>query len=130
MEIDRPPIVEHEALIDVMDKLVNHLDVSFSGKEHWSKVTDFADQIITCVHVETAAIVKTPLVKECSVVLTRLDPTETLPVKLPTLQSAQNLLDIGAYFTRSKRIPKKIRTCRIPTSVSTNITYCEPGFYQ
>ena len=124
--IDRPPIVEHEPFSDTMDKLVNHPDVSFSGWEFWCKVTDFTNQIIACVNVETEATVKTPTVKECSVVLTKLYPVETFPVKLPTLQTEQDLLDIGAYFTRSKRIPKKLRTCRIPRSVSTNITYCEP----
>ena len=35
----------------------------------------------------------------------------------------QDLLDVGAYFTHSKRLPKKLRKCRIPRSASTNITY-------
>ena len=53
--VDRPQIVEHEPLSDAMDKLVNHPDESFSGREFWSKETDFADQIISGVNVETEA---------------------------------------------------------------------------
>ena len=43
----------------------------------------------------------------------------------PTLQMTQDLMDVGAYFTRSKKIAKKVHKCRIPRSVSTNMTYQE-----
>ena len=87
--------MEYEPFSDAMDKLVNHPDVSFSGKEFWSKETDFADHITSCVNVETEAKTESPLLKtkECSVVLMKLDPTETFPVKLPILQTEQDLLD-------------------------------------
>ena len=125
-EIDEPPIWDYEPLTDALDKFVNHPDVSFGDEKFWWKGADFADHITTSEIEKTEPDLLQTKIKECTVVLTKLDPAETFPVKLPSLQMEQDLLDIGAYFTHSKRIPKKLRTCRIPRSVSTNITYLEP----
>ena len=46
-------------------------------------------------------------------------------VKLPTLQTNQDLIALGEYFTRSKLKPKKRRKNRRPRDASTNIDYYE-----
>ena len=46
-------------------------------------------------------------------------------VKLPTLQTNQDLLALGDYFTRSKTKPKLVRKGRKPRIASTNIAYEE-----
>ena len=119
--INPPSDLEPGILTDAMEKITNHQDVSFSKEAHWIKNGDFADYMKPEARSEV-----TYNLKDCVVELTKLSPSTKLPVKLPTLQTPQDLLDIGAYFTRSKRLPKKIRSCRIPRTVSTNITYYEP----
>ena len=64
--------------------------------------------------------IKTP---PCRVELVRIKPISS--VKLPTLQTSQDLLDLGEYFTRSKVKPKKCRRGRRPRSASTDIDYKE-----
>ena len=44
-------------------------------------------------------------------------------VKLPTLQTSQDLIALGEYFTRSKSKPQKYRQGRQPHSASTDIHY-------
>ena len=46
-------------------------------------------------------------------------------VKLPTLQTNQDLLALRKYFTRSKVRPKRPRTNRRPRNASFNIDYEE-----
>ena len=59
----------------------------------------------------------------CRVELVRIKFTPT--VKLPTLQTTQDLIALGEYFTRSKLKPKKHRKNRWPRNASTNIDYNE-----
>ena len=61
--------------------------------------------------------------KPCRVELVRLQYTQT--VKLPTLQTNQDLLDLGEYFTCSKSKPKKLRRSKRPRKTNTNIYYEE-----
>ena len=107
-DIEEPPISDYEPLTDAMDKLVNHPDVSFSDEKFWWIGTNFADHIITSEHEKNESDLLQTKIKKCTVVLMKLDPAETLPVKLPSLQTEQDLLDVCAYFTRSKRLPKKL----------------------
>ena len=46
-------------------------------------------------------------------------------MKLPSLQTKEDLLTLGQYFTRSKLRPKKSRQSRKPRSASSNIDYKE-----
>ena len=46
-------------------------------------------------------------------------------MKLPSLQTKEDLLTLGQYFTRSKLRPKKSRQSRKPRSASSNIDYEE-----
>ena len=59
----------------------------------------------------------------CIVELVRIKNIPT--VKLPSLQTKEDLLTLGQYFTRSKLRPKKSRQSRKPRSASSNINYEE-----
>ena len=104
-------------LSDAMDKVVNHEDVSFNEPINGLKFRDFMD-LITCRVSELVDLVnltnltvldqiKTPL---CRVELVWIK--FTLSVQLPTLQTTQDLLALGDYFTRSKTKPKQHRRGR------------------
>ena len=117
-------------LSDAMDRLVQHEDVSFNEPRHWLKFRDCMDVItgrisdlVDVVSLEKLSKWELIKMKPCRVELVRLQFTQT--VKLPTLQTKQDLLDLGEYFTRSKNKPKKIRKSKRPRSVNTNIDYEE-----
>ena len=126
------PTVEYstDELPDAMDKLVQHEDMSFSEPSHWLKFRDCMDvvsgrvsdlvDVVTLAKLADWDSIKT---KPCRVELVRLQYTPT--VKLPTLQTNQDLLALGEYFTRSKNKPKKPRKNRRPRSVNTDIDYKE-----
>ena len=126
------PSVEYpiEDLLDAMDKLVEHEDVSFSEPNYWLKFCDCMDvitgrisdlvDVVTLDKLSTWDPFKT---KPCRVELVRLKYTPT--VKLPTLQTNQDLLALGEYFTRSKVKPKKPRKNRRPRSTNTDVNYEE-----
>ena len=59
----------------------------------------------------------------CRVELVRIKFTPT--VKLPTLQTNQDLIALGEHFTRSKLKTKKRQKNRRPRDASTNIDYYE-----
>ena len=82
-------------------------------------ISDFVD-MITLDKISSWHSNKT---KPCRVELVRLKFTPT--VKLPTLQTEQDLLTLGEYFTRSKNKPKKIRKNRRPRSTHNDIDYEE-----
>ena len=131
---------------DAMDKIVDHEDISFNDPENWLKQSDCMDIITGRIHdfVDNVTlsntilferlttpphkIVKDNHTKEtatppCFVELYRIRSTPV--VKLPTLQTNQDLLALGDYFTRSKTKPKLVRKGRRPRSASTNIAYEE-----
>ena len=119
-----------ETLIDAMDKIVNHEDASFSKPPNWLKFRDCMDVITGRVSdlVDVVNLANLPTwnankIKPCRVELVRIDPTPT--VKLPTLQTKQDLVDLGDYFTRSKSKPKKTRQGQRPQSANTNVYYDE-----
>ena len=126
------PSVEHpiEDLLDAMDKLVDHEDVSFSEPNYWLKFRDCMDVVtgrisdlvdaVTLDKISTWDSIKT---KPCRVELVRLKYTPT--VKLPTLQTTQDLLTLGEYFTRSKIKPKKARKNRRPRNTTIDVNYEE-----
>ena len=108
------PSVEHpiEDFLDAMDKLVDHEDVSFSEPNYWLKFCDCMDVItgrisdlVDAVTLDKISMWDSIKTKPCRVELVRLKYTPT--VKLPTLQTTQDLLALGEYFTRSKIKPKK-----------------------
>ena len=132
--IDRPHVSTENQysvnLFDAMDKVVNHEDVSFAEPANWLKFRDCMDLITGRMSelVETAILanlfdldqIKTPL---CMIELVWIKLTPT--VKLPTLQTSQDLIALGEYFTRSKLKPKQHRKNRQPCNASTDIDYNE-----
>ena len=132
--IDRPQVsIENQdttILLDAMGKVVNHEDVSFTELTFWLKFRDCMDLVTGWVSelVETVNLanlfsidqIKTTL---CRVELVHIKFTQT--VKLPTLQTNQDLIALGEYFIRSKSKPKQHRKNRRPRSASTDIDYNE-----
>ena len=130
--IDRPHVSTENQysvnLFDAMDKVVNHVDVSFADPVNWLKFRDCMDLITGWMSelVETVNLanlfdldqIKTP---PCRVELVRIKFTSM--VKLPTLQTSQDLIALGEYFTRSKLKPKQHRKNRQPRNASTDIDY-------
>ena len=131
---------------DAMDKIVNHEDISFNDPENWLKQSDCMDIITGRIHdfVDNVTLSNTTLferlatpprkiakytrtkeiaTRPCFVELYRIRSTPV--VKLPTLQTNQDLLALGDYFTRSKTKPKLVRKGRRPRTASTNIAYEE-----
>ena len=132
LDNQQTPLAEHQDddLLDAMDKLVEHEDVSFNEPKYWLKrsdcmdvvtgrISDFVD-LITLDKLFTGDSNKT---KPCRVELVRLKYTPT--VKLPTLQTKQDLLELGEYFTQSKNKPKKPRKNRRPRSTHIDVNYEE-----
>ena len=119
--LESPPITtdnqDQMNLHDALDKVTNHEDVSFTEPNNWLKFRDCMDlvtgrvsELVESVNLSNLAIldqIKTP---PCRVELVRIKFTQT--VKLPTLQTTQDLLALGDYFTRSKTKPKKHRRGR------------------
>ena len=132
--LESPPITtdnqDQVDLHDAMDKVTNHEDVSFTEPNNWLKFCDCMDlvtwrvsELVESVNLSNLAIldqIKTP---PCRVGLVWIK--FTLTVKLPTLQTTQDLLALGDYFTRSKTKPKKHRRGRRLRSASTDIDYKE-----
>ena len=120
----------NENMLDAMDKVVNHEDVSFTEPNNWLKFRDCMDlitgrvsELVESVNLTNLASldrIKTP---PCRVELVWIKLT--LTVKLPTLQTKQDLLALGEYFTRSKSKPKQPRKGRRLRSASTDIDYNE-----
>ena len=108
------PLAEHldDELLDAMDKLVEHEDVSFNEPKYWLKCSDCMDvvtgrisDLVDLISLDRLSTRDSNKTKPCRVELVRLKYTPT--VKLPTLQTKQDLLALGEYFTRSKTKPKK-----------------------
>ena len=126
-----PTELQHSAnLLDAMDKVVDHEDVSFAEPSSWLKFRDCMDLITGRVRnlVETVNLTNLSAMDKieiatCRVELVRIKFTPT--VKLPTLQTNQDLIALGEYFTRSKLKPKKRQKNRWPCDASTNIDYYE-----
>ena len=117
-------------LLDAMDKVVNHEDVSFAEPSSWLKFRDGMDLITGRVSdlVETVNLTNLSAMDQieiapCRVELVWIKSTPT--VKLPTLQTSQDFIALGEYFTRSKLKPKKRQKNRRPHNASTNIDYNE-----
>ena len=117
-------------LLDAMDKVVNHEDVSFAEPPSWLKFRDCMDLItgrvsdlVETVNLTNLSVMDKIEITPCRVELVRIKFTPT--VKLPTLQTNQDLIALGEYFTRSKLKPKKRRKNRRPHDASTNIDYYE-----
>ena len=129
-----------------MDKIVDHEDISFNDPENWLKQSDCMDIITGRIHdfvdnvtlsntilferltTPPRKIVKDNCTKETTThpCIVELYQIRTTPVvKLPTLQTNQDLLALGDYFTRSKTKPKLVRKGRRPRTASTNIAYEE-----
>ena len=79
-----------ENLLDAMDKIVDHEDISFSEPRHWLNFRDCMDVItsrisdlVDVVNLENLAKWDTVKTTPCRVELVRIDYTPT--VKLPTL---------------------------------------------
>ena len=94
-------------LFDAMDKVVNHEDVSFAEPPNWLKFRDCMDlitghvsELVETVNLANLFVMDQIEIAPCRVELVRIKPTPT--VKLPTLQTRQDLIDLGEYFTRSK----------------------------
>ena len=121
-------------LSDAMDKVVNHEDVSFTKPINWLKfrecmdlITGRVSELVELVNLTNLAAldqIKTPPGR-VELVWIKFTPT----VKLPTLQTTQDLIALGNYFTRSKTKPKQHRRGRQPRSASTDIDYneCTPS---
>ena len=115
---------------DAMDKVVNHEDVSFTEPSSWLKFRDFMDLItgrvsdlVETVNLANLFVMDQIEISPCRVELVQIKSTST--VKLPTLQTNQDLIALGEYFTRSKLKPKKHRKNRRPRNASTDIDYKE-----
>ena len=131
---------------DAMDKIVNHEDISFNDPENWLKQSDCMDVITGRIHdfVDNVTLSNTTLFERLATpprkllnipAQRKLQPVpvswnfiglDSIPVvKLPTLQTNQDLLALGDYFTRSKTKPKSVRKGRRSRTASTNIAYEE-----
>ena len=122
-------------LSDAMDKIVEHEDVSFSEQRNWTKFRDCMDlvtgrinDIVNLVNSENIGklgVVNVQRIETlpCWVELVRIKPTPM--VRLPSLQTTNDLLALNEYFTRSRNKPKPKRKNRRPRHASTNINYAE-----
>ena len=131
---------------DAMNKTVDHEDISFNDPQNWLKQSDCMDIITGRIHdfVDIVTLSNTTVFEKlttpphqvdednkgkeittppCIVELYRIKTTPV--VKLPTLQTNQDLIAVGNYFTRSKTKPKLVRKGRRPRNASTNIAYEE-----
>ena len=104
-------------LFDAMDKVVNHKDVSFAEPPNWLKFRDCMDlitgrvsELVETVNLANLIVMNQIEIAPCRVELVRIKPTPM--VKLPTLQTRQDLIDLGEYFTRSKLKPRQHRKNR------------------
>ena len=93
-------------LLDAMDKVVNHEDVSFAELSSWLKFCDCMDLItgrvsdlVETVNLTNLSAMDKIEIAPCRVELVRIKFTPM--VKLPTLQTSQDLIALGEYFTRS-----------------------------
>ena len=132
LDNQQTPSVEYpnDDSLDAMDKLVEHEDASFSEPNYWLKRSDCMDVItgrisdlIDVVSLDTLLAWDSTKTKPCRVELVQLKYTPT--VKLPTLQTTQDLLALGEYFTWSKNKPKKSRKNRRPRSTHIDVNYEE-----
>ena len=117
-------------LLDAMDKVVNHEDISFAEPSSWLKFRDCMDLItgrvsdlVETVNLANLSVMNQIDISPCIVELVRIKFTPT--VKLSTLQTNQDLIALGEYFTRSKLKLKKHRKNRRPRNASTDIDYNE-----
>ena len=128
-----PPWVEAEhliALTDAMDKIVEHIDISHPEPYHWMKSRDCMDivtgrisELVDTVNLSNLPVFECIKIEPCIVELVHIKYIPT--VKLPSLQTKEDLLTLGQYFTRSKLRPKNSRQSRKPRSASSNIDYEE-----
>ena len=131
--LEAPPWVEAEPLIaltDAMDKIVEHTDISHPEPYHWMKSRDCMDiitgrisELVDTVNLSNLPVFECIKIKPCIIELVRSKNIAT--VKLPSLQTKEDLLTLGQYFTRSKLRPKNSRQSRKPRSASSNIDYEE-----
>ena len=84
-------------------------------------IVDFvnSENIAKLVAANVQRIETTP----CRVELVRIKPTPT--VRLPPLQTTNDLLALNEHFTRSRNKPKPKQKNRRPRHASTNINYAE-----
>ena len=113
-----------------MDKIVAHEDVSFADPNHWLKyrncmhiITGRISDLVETVNLDNLFVLDVIKRKPCRVELVRI--AHTPRVKLPTLQTNQDLLAFGEYFTRSKVRRPRPRTHRRPQNASSNVDYNE-----
>ena len=131
--LEARPWVEAEPLIaltDAMDKIVGHTDISHPELNHWMKSRDCMDivtgrisELVDTVNLSNLPVFECLKIKPCIIELVRIKNIPT--VKLPSLQTKEDLLSLGQYFTRSKLRPKKSRQSRKPRRASSNINYEE-----
>ena len=128
--LEAPPWVEAEPLTDAMDKIVGHTDISNPEPNHWMKSRDCMDivtgrisELVDTVNLSNLPVFDFIKIKPCIVELVRIKNIPT--VKLPSLQTKEDLLSLGQYFTRSKLRPKKSRQNRKPRRARSNIDYEE-----
>ena len=104
-------------LFDAMDKVVGHKDVSFAEPPNWLKfrdcmdlITGWVSELVETVNLANLFVMDQIEIAPCRVELVQIKPTPM--VKLPTLQTCQDLIDLGEYFTRSKLKLKQHRKTR------------------
>ena len=101
-------------LFDAMDQVVNHEDVLFAEPPNWLKFHDCMDlitgrmsELVETVNLANLFVMDQIKITPCRLELVQIKPSPT--VKLPTLQTRQDLIDLGEYFTRSKLKPRQHR---------------------
>ena len=125
--VEAEPLI---ALTDAMDKIVKHTDISHPEPYHGMKFRDCMDivtgrisELVDTVNLSNLPIFDGIKIKPCIVELVRIKNIAT--VKLPTLQTEEDLLTLGQYFARSKLRPRRSRQSRKLRSASSNIDYEE-----
>ena len=113
--LEAPPWVEAKhliALTDAMDKIVGHTDISHPEPNHWMKSRDCMDivtgrisELVDTVNLSNLPVFECIKIKPCIVELVHIKNIPT--VKLPSLQTKEDLLSLGQYFTRSKPSTKQ-----------------------
>ena len=73
-------------------------------------ITGRVSELVETVNLANSFVMDQIEITPCRVELVRIKPTPM--VKLPTLQTRQDLIDLGEYFTRSKLKPRQNRKNR------------------
>ena len=117
--IENPPVTTEDQFdnkfVDAMDKIVNHIDVSYTEPWCWLKFRDCMDlitgrmsELVETVTLSSLAMFNQIKTKPCTVDLVQIKYTPTL--KLPTLQTEHGLFIFRTILHKIKTKAKEKQT--------------------